>query len=85
MYRHHVEPRVKLSVPNEESFPITPQYIDVVRRTNTTLDVLLESRTDDYWNVDGDWDLSELWIGFTQFTIKKKKSLQTGKCGPGDG
>ena len=46
-------PRVKLSVPNEESFPIPLEDIHVVRRTNTTLDVLLGSRVDDCWNVDG--------------------------------
>ena len=61
-----VEPRVKLCVTNEESFPIPLQYIDVVRRTNTTLDVLLESRMDDKWNVNGDQNLSKPWTGFTQ-------------------
>ena len=40
---------------------------DVARRTNTTLDVLLESRIDDYWNVDGYRNLSERCTGFTQF------------------
>ena len=29
IYRHHVEPRVKLYVPTEESFPIPLKYIDV--------------------------------------------------------
>ena len=51
--RHHLEPRIKLHVPKEESFPIPLRYIDVVRWTNTTLDVLLESRIDDNLNVDG--------------------------------
>ena len=31
MYRHHVEPRVKLYSPREESFPIPLEYIDVSR------------------------------------------------------
>ena len=62
------EPRVQLYVPNEESFPTPLRYIDVVRRTNTTLDVLQESRTDDYWSVDGDRNPSEPWTGFTLFT-----------------
>ena len=70
---HHVEPRVNLYVPNEESSPIPVQNIDLVRRTNTTLDVLLESRIDDCWNVDGDRDLSEPWTGFTQFTSWNEK------------
>ena len=49
-------------------------YIDLVRRTNTTLDVLLESRIDDYRIVDGGRDLSELWTGFTQFTKLNEKT-----------
>ena len=36
IYRHHVEPRVKLYVPKEESFPIRLRYIDVTRATSTT-------------------------------------------------
>ena len=48
---------VKLYVPSEESLQIPLKYIDVVRQTNTTLDIMLESRTDDYWNVDGDREL----------------------------
>ena len=35
IYRHHVEPRVKLESPREESFPIPPKYIDVSRTTQT--------------------------------------------------
>ena len=49
-------------MPNEESFPIPLEHIDVVRRTNTTLDVLLESRIDDCWNVEGGKET----IGVTQ-------------------
>ena len=36
-----------------KNLPNTLKYGDVVRRTKTTLDVLAESRIDDYWNVDG--------------------------------
>ena len=39
IYRHHVEPRVKLYSPREESFPIPLKYIDVSRTTRTNLDV----------------------------------------------
>ena len=56
--RHHVEPRVKLYVPREESFPIPLKYIDVNRTAHTNLDVMQESRIDDYWNIDGSRDLS---------------------------
>ena len=51
IYRHHVEPRVKLYSPREESFPIPLKYIDVSRTTHTNLDVKQERRIDDYWNV----------------------------------
>ena len=52
MYRHHLEPRVKLYSPREESFPIPLKYIDVSRTTHTNLDVKQEKRIDDYWNID---------------------------------
>ena len=42
IYRHHVEPRVKLYSPSEESFPIPLKYIDVTRPTHTNLDVKQE-------------------------------------------
>ena len=51
IYRYHGHPRFIVYVPKEGSFPIPLKNIDVVRRTNKTLDVLLESRTDDNWNV----------------------------------
>ena len=42
---------------------------NVTRATSTTLDVMLERRTDDYWNIEGDRDVSDSWTGFTRFTI----------------
>ena len=73
IYRHHVEPRVKLYSPREESFPIPRKYIDVSRTTQTNLDVMQERRIDDYWNIDGSRDLSDSWPGFTQFTLLDEK------------
>ena len=69
IHRHHVEHRVKLYSPREESFPIPLKYIDVSRTTHTNLDVLQERRIDDDWNIDGSRDLSGSWTGFTQFTL----------------
>ena len=66
MFRRHVEPRVKLYSPREESFPLPLKYIDVSRTTHTNLDVKQEKRIDDYWNIDGSRDLSDPWTGFTQ-------------------
>ena len=42
IYRHHVEPRVKLYSPREESFPVPLECIDVSRTTHTNLDVKQE-------------------------------------------
>ena len=73
IYRHHVEPRVKLYSPREESFPIPLKYLDVSRITRTNLDVMQESRIDDYWNIDGSRDFSDSWTGFTQFNLLDEK------------
>ena len=74
IYRHHVEPRVKLYSPREDSFPISLKYIDVSRTTCTNLDVKQEKRIDDYWNIDGSRDLSDSWTGFTQFILLEEKT-----------
>ena len=73
IYRHHVEPRVKLYPPREESFTIPLKYIDVSRTTQTNLDLKQQTRIDDYWNIDGSRDLSDPWTGFTQFTLLEEK------------
>ena len=73
IYRHHVEPRVKLYSPREESLPIPLKYIDVSRTTHTNLDVKQEKSIDDDWNNDGSRDLSDPWTGFTQFTLLEEK------------
>ena len=71
--RQHVEPRVKLYSPREESFPIPLKYIDVSRTTRTNLDVKKGRRINDYWNIDGSRDLSDSWTGFSQFTFLVEK------------
>ena len=72
--RHHVEPRVKLHSPREESFPIPLKCIDVSRTSHTNLDVKQEKRIDDYLNIDGSRDFSDRWTGFTQFTLLDEKA-----------
>ena len=74
IYRHHVEPRVKLYSPREESFPIPLKYIDVTRTTHTNLDVKQEKHIGDYWNIDGLRDLSDPWTDFPQFTLLEEKA-----------
>ena len=83
IYRHHVEPRVKLYSPREESFPVPLKYIDVSRTTQTNLDVKQEKRIDDYWNIDGSRDLSDPWTGFIRLVVLEEKKLLTDILGPG--
>ena len=79
LYLHHVEPRVKLYSPREESFPVPLKYIDVSRTTHTNLDVKQERRIDDYWKIDGSRDLSDYWTGFAQFTLLEENPLWSGE------
>ena len=72
MYRHRVEPRVKLYSAREESFPIPLKYIDVTRTTHTNLDVEEEKFIDDCWKI-GSRDLSDPWTGSTQFALLEGK------------
>ena len=73
IYRHHIEPRVQLCVPKEETFPIPLRYIDVTGTTHTTLELLQESRIYDHWNIDANRNLSDSWKRFTQFTLLNEK------------
>ena len=73
IHRHKVEPRIKLYVATEESFPVPLKYIDVTRTTDTSLDVMSEKHIDDYWNVDGNRELSDAWTSFTRFIVWNKK------------
>ena len=68
-----MKPRAKLYVPTEESFLIPLKCIDVTRTTDTTLDVMSEKHIEDYWNVDGDRELSDAWTDFTRFTALNEK------------
>ena len=58
----------------EGSFPIPLKYTDVTRTTDTTLDVMSEKHIEDYWNVDGERELSDAWTGFTRFTVLIEKT-----------
>ena len=53
--------------------PIPLKYIYVSRTADTTLDVMLKKNVDDYWNVDGDRELSDTWTSVTRFSILSEK------------
>ena len=82
IYRHHVVPRVKLYVPQEETLPFPMKYIDITRTTFTSLDVMLGKQVEDYWNVDGERELSDAWTGFTRFILLNERPPD-GTHGPG--
>ena len=81
IYGHHVQSMVKLYVPNGEPCPFPLKSFDVVRRTGTALNVLLESRRDDHRNVDGDQMLPGPWTSFIQFSMLNEKP-PNGHTGP---
>ena len=41
--------------------------------THTSLDVFLEKQIEDYWNVDGEKELSDAWTGFTRFIFLNER------------
>ena len=87
--RHHVEPRVKLYMPREESCLIPLKYIDVTRNTHTSLDVLLERMEKENYQMHGqasqDWFIvlnkrpldRYAWSGETE---EETNDLKTRQC-----
>ena len=59
IYRHHVEPRVKLYSPREESFPIRLKYIDVTRTTHTKFGC--QAREAHWWLLEHWWVSRLVW------------------------
>ena len=83
IYRHHVEPRVELYSPREESFTIPLKYIDVTRTTHTNLDVKQEKLID----IIGISMALETCLILGQGShnlLQQKKKLLTDICGPGE-
>ena len=80
--RHHVEPRVKLYSPREESFSIPLKFIDISSTTHTNLDVKQEKCIDNYWISMG----QEICLILGQVSLNvlySKKNLPKDICGPG--
>ena len=49
------------------------QTVHTERTTHTSLDVLLEKHIEDYWNVDGEKELSDRWTGFARFILLNER------------
>ena len=60
-------------MPREASFPIPLMYIDITRTTSSSVDVMLGKQIEDYWNVDGEREVSDAWTGFTRFVLLKER------------
>ena len=83
MYRHHVEPKVKLYPPREESFPIPLKYIEVSRTTHTNLDVKKRNASMIMrisMGLETCLILGQVWLNLFHW----KKNLLTDICGPGE-
>ena len=82
LHRHHVEPRVTVCVPKEESSPVPPRHAPRGQENNIPLGTCCRKAEEiDDWIMDDDRNLSEPWTGFTQPT--SMKNLLTDTCGPG--
>ena len=71
IYRHHVGPRVKLYMSSTFLIPISTSKLS--EQHYTSLDVLLEKNIEDFWNVDGERELSNAWRSSTRFVLLKER------------
>ena len=77
IYRHHVEPRVKTVRAERRSISFS---VEVHRRYQNSIYItgciVGEKQIEDYWNVDGEKELSDAWTGFTRFVLLKERPLE---------
>ena len=82
IYLHHVEPRVKLYSPREESFPVPLKHIDVSRTTHTNLDVKQENASM-IIGISMDQETCQILGQVHANLLCLKKNLLTDICGRG--
>ena len=76
IYRHHVEPRVKLYSLKEELFPIPLNYIDVSRSARTNLDFMQETTRRMYF---GPGEINEKTVDIQTRSFMTRILGQNGK------
>ena len=84
IYRHHIEPSVKLYSPREESFPIPLKYIDVTRTTHDELGC--QARESASMIIGKHRRVSRTCLIVGQIShnlLHSTKKLLTDICGPG--
>ena len=70
-YQYKVASRVKICTSRENSFLFHWNTLMALNLSIQSLNVLQESRIDDYGNIDGSRDLSDSWSGFSHFIERK--------------
>ena len=87
IYRHHVEPRVKLYSPREESFPIPLKYIDVSRTTPPELIIRIwmssKGSASMITGISMGLENCQILGQVPHNLLYWKKNLPTDICGPG--
>ena len=84
IYRHHVEPRVKLYSPREESFLFPLKYIDVSRTTHTHTWMLCKSAASMIIiGISMGQEICLILGQVSPILIYWKRNLLTDLCGPG--
>ena len=78
IYRHHVEPRVKLYSPREESFPIPLKYIDVSRTAHTN-----KKAASMTIGISMDQEICLILGQVSLSLLYEVRNLQKDFCGPG--
>ena len=53
---------------------IPQKYTDVATNTHTSLDVMMENNVVDYWNVDGERELSDAWTSTTRIILLNERT-----------
>ncbi len=77
LVRTHVNPRTELFAPTADSCPIPLEWVDIYRRTETSLDHGQLREVDDYWTVDARSEprvLDEEWTGRSVFQIVPRQA-----------
>ena len=82
IFCHHVEPRVKLYVPREVSFSFSTEIHRRDQGYKNSIGCSAGENIEDYWNVDGDRELSDTWTGFTQDSLYWTKNHRMDVPGP---
>ena len=83
IYRHHVEPRVKLYSPREESFPIPLKYIDVYPELLIRIWMSSKRSASMIIGISMALETCRILGHVSHNLLHWKKKLPTDVCGPG--